>query len=264
MIQGLNSAPFGQNGCHFADKIFKRIFLNENILISNKISLKYVPWVLIDNMSALVQIMAWHHGDDKPLSEPMLTHFTWGKWVKQSDQCYIDLSLHWYMILFYLLLKDFTKFTLLSPLLQQLKCPDNFMQSKSDFEVGIPEHDPRPLMSLTWLLNRSHLGGGPLKVANSMPVHDASIFFVSLSLCILGHINACGAVLRYTWNYTVGSVMVVTAHYGMFMWVFNPLHAKFFRGNKNIYLHFMSFLHIDMMQVVEILPQVRPGRTYST
>ena len=29
----------------------------------------------------------------------------------------------------------------------------------------------------------------------------------------------------------------------------NPLHAKFFRGNKNIYLHFMSFLHIDMTQL---------------
>ena len=44
----------------------------------------------------------------------------------------------------------------------------------------------------------------------------------------------------------------------------NPLHAKFFRRNKNIYLHFMSFLHIDMTQVVEILPQVRQGPTYST
>ena len=32
----------------------------------------------------------------------------------------------------------------------------------------------------------------------------------------------------------------------------NPLHAKFFRGNKNIYLHFMSFFHIDMSQEVEI------------
>ena len=34
----------------------------------------------------------------------------------------------------------------------------------------------------------------------------------------------------------------------------NPLRAKFFRGNINIYLHFVSFLHIDTMQVVEILP----------
>ena len=44
----------------------------------------------------------------------------------------------------------------------------------------------------------------------------------------------------------------------------NPLSAKFFRGNINIYLHFVSFLHIDTMQVVEILPQIRPEPTYST
>ena len=44
----------------------------------------------------------------------------------------------------------------------------------------------------------------------------------------------------------------------------NALHAKFFRGNINIYLHFVSFLHIDTMQVVEILPQIRQRPTYST
>ena len=44
----------------------------------------------------------------------------------------------------------------------------------------------------------------------------------------------------------------------------NPLRAKFFRGNINIYLHFVSFLDIDMTQVVEILPQIRQERTYST
>ena len=45
----------------------------------------------------------------------------------------------------------------------------------------------------------------------------------------------------------------------------NPLYAHFFGGNKNhICLHFISFLHIDMTQVVEILPQVGQDRTYST
>ena len=29
------------------------------------------------------------------------------------------------------------------------------------------------------------------------------------------------------------------------------------RGNKNIYLHLISFLHIGMTQVVENVPQVR-------
>ena len=43
----------------------------------------------------------------------------------------------------------------------------------------------------------------------------------------------------------------------------NPLPAKFFKGKKNLYLHFMSFLHTDMTQVVEILPQVRQDITYS-
>ena len=44
----------------------------------------------------------------------------------------------------------------------------------------------------------------------------------------------------------------------------NPLRAKFFCGNINIYLHFMSLLHIDLAQVLKFLPQVRPGLIYST
>ena len=61
-----------QNGRHFADDTFKPIFLNENIRISIKISLKFVPKVPINNNSALVQIMAWRRPGDKLLSEPMM------------------------------------------------------------------------------------------------------------------------------------------------------------------------------------------------
>ena len=61
-----------QNDPLFADGIFKRIFLNENICILVKISLNFVPKGPIDNMSALVQIMAWIWTCDKPLSEPMM------------------------------------------------------------------------------------------------------------------------------------------------------------------------------------------------
>ena len=64
-----------QNGGHFADDTFKCIFLNENIWISNKISMKYVPMGVTDNMLALVQIMAWRRPGAKLLSEPMLTQF---------------------------------------------------------------------------------------------------------------------------------------------------------------------------------------------
>ena len=44
----------------------------------------------------------------------------------------------------------------------------------------------------------------------------------------------------------------------------NPLRAKFFRGNINIYLHFMSFLHTNKTQVVEVPPWVRQWPAYST
>ena len=58
------------NGHHFADDIFKCIFLNENVWNQIKISLKFVPKGPINNVPAMVQIMAWRRPGDKPLSEP--------------------------------------------------------------------------------------------------------------------------------------------------------------------------------------------------
>ena len=71
-----NSSPPEQNGRHFTDDIFKGIFLNQNVRISVKISLKFAPKASIDNKSALFQVMAWRQTGDKPLPEPMLTQFT--------------------------------------------------------------------------------------------------------------------------------------------------------------------------------------------
>ena len=71
----LNPLRPRQNGRHAADDIFKCIFLYENIWIPTKISLNYVPYGLIDNMAALVQIMAWRRPGDKPLSETMMGKF---------------------------------------------------------------------------------------------------------------------------------------------------------------------------------------------
>ena len=61
-----------QNDHHIPDDIFKHIFLNENVWISIKISLKFVPKGPINNIPALVQIMAWCWLGDKPSSEPMV------------------------------------------------------------------------------------------------------------------------------------------------------------------------------------------------
>ena len=62
--------------------------LNENVRISIKISLKFISFGPINNIPALVQIMAWRRPDDKPLSEPMMvrlpTHIciTRPQWIK--------------------------------------------------------------------------------------------------------------------------------------------------------------------------------------
>ena len=61
-----------QNGSCIVDDLFKCISWNENVSMANKISLKFVPKDLIDNIPALVQIMAWHRPDNNPLSEPMM------------------------------------------------------------------------------------------------------------------------------------------------------------------------------------------------
>ena len=48
-----------QNGRYFADGIFKRNFMNENVWIAIKMSLNFVPLGLINIVSALVLIIAW-------------------------------------------------------------------------------------------------------------------------------------------------------------------------------------------------------------
>ena len=88
MLRSFNTLRPRQNGRHFPDDIFKWIFLNENIWISIKISLKFVSKGPINNIPALGQIMAWRRSGDKPLSEPMIvslpTHIcvTRLHWVK--------------------------------------------------------------------------------------------------------------------------------------------------------------------------------------
>ena len=85
-----------QNGRHFPNGIFKCISLNENVGISHNISLKFVPKIRINNVLALVQIMAWRRPGDKPLSEPMMVsllmhiRFTRPQWVNPSSVQYIQ------------------------------------------------------------------------------------------------------------------------------------------------------------------------------
>ena len=72
-------------------------FFNDKVKILIKISLKFVPKGPINNIPALIQIMAWRWPGDKPLSAPMmvslLTHIcvTRPQWVKgKSPYWYRD------------------------------------------------------------------------------------------------------------------------------------------------------------------------------
>ena len=92
-----------QNGRHLPYDIFKCIFFNENTWISITFSLKFVPKGPINNIPALVQIMAWRRSGDKPLSEPMMvsltTHIcvTQPQWVKKNRPiCIITNYFHWW------------------------------------------------------------------------------------------------------------------------------------------------------------------------
>ena len=88
IFKHFNTLGLGQKWPPFSKDIFKCISLNENIWISIEISLKLVPRGPVNNIPALVQIMAWRRPGDKPLSEPMMfnllihTCITRPQWVK--------------------------------------------------------------------------------------------------------------------------------------------------------------------------------------
>ena len=84
-VSFLNTLRARQNGRHFADDMFKCIFLNENVWILIEISLKFVPRGSINNNQTLFQILAWRHPGDKPLSEPMMVSSLTHKWVTQPQ-----------------------------------------------------------------------------------------------------------------------------------------------------------------------------------
>ena len=100
----INTLRPRQSCRHFADDIFKCIFLNENVSISLQFSPTFVPKVWINNIPALVQIMAWCQPGDKPLSVPimvnLLTHICitrpqWVNWSYLDQQFWCECSPCW-------------------------------------------------------------------------------------------------------------------------------------------------------------------------
>ena len=60
---------------NFLTTISNAFFLNGNVWISIKISLKFIPEGPTNTISALAHIMAWRPTGEKPLSEPVMAYF---------------------------------------------------------------------------------------------------------------------------------------------------------------------------------------------
>ena len=88
-----------QNGRPFADDIFKCIFLNENVYISIKTSLKFVPRGPNDNIPGLVQIMAWRRPGNKPLSEPRM--FSLLRYICVTQPQRVKVSIPWLLMIWW-------------------------------------------------------------------------------------------------------------------------------------------------------------------
>ena len=84
----LNTLGPWKNGPHFTDDTFKCIFWNENVGISIKISLKFVPKGPINNIPALFQVMAWCQPLPEPMKVTLMTHIyvTWPQWINEYSQ----------------------------------------------------------------------------------------------------------------------------------------------------------------------------------
>ena len=91
-----DTSPPSQNGRHFADDIFKCIFMNEKFRVLIQISLKFIPRGLIENKAALVQVMACRRTGDKPLSEPMMARIPTHICITQPQWFNTKMGHHWF------------------------------------------------------------------------------------------------------------------------------------------------------------------------
>ena len=92
----LNTLMLNHNGRHSIDDIFKLIFLNENVWIIIKISLKFVPNCPINSIPPLVHLIACRCPGDKPLSQSMMVVY-WCKYQHNMLVIYIPsrVCLRW-------------------------------------------------------------------------------------------------------------------------------------------------------------------------
>ena len=96
----LNTLRPRQDDRHSA-KIFRCLFLKENIPISIDISVNFAPKCQMNNIPTRVQIMAWRLPGDKPLSETMMVILLTHKCVTQPQWVEHTIALFWIAVVKY-------------------------------------------------------------------------------------------------------------------------------------------------------------------
>ena len=110
----------------------------------------------------------------------------------------------------------------------------------------------RRIITVEYARTRLHWGTKMYHVAGIYPMN---LFFMLIELFACFQIQNLGMNRK---NYHYLLCTMVSIKYLLRLYVRN-----FSEGSWNIYLHFMSFFHIGMTQVVEIFPQIRQGPTHS-
>ena len=122
-------------------------------------------------------------------------------------------------------------------------------------------YDKRKIVKYVCLSNNDTRPLSTLLTVSGGNGHDKVGITTALGFQWIEQMNSTGdpnIIIKYTHTKTLHNTPYV--FYDIYL---NPSRAKFFRGNKNIYEHFMSFLHIDMTRAVEIVPRVIQELAYS-
>ena len=242
----------------------------KNFWISNKTSLKYVPSGRIDELSALIQIMAWHQTGNKPLSDPMMTQFTDAYMHHLASMC-------WVMSLQFIWRSSTHRWNLwVSDI--QMGCRDLTTWQGTRIVVlvmGARQHAPfyYQIISLApgkfeW--NFRYVIFKQISVIDGWGIScEIALIWMSLDFTddqsTLVQVRAwCRqATSHYLSQCWPRSLMPFDVNRAQWVIYINPWNAELFRGNKKK-LQFLSFVDVEMTKVVAILPHGSQGWVHLT
>ena len=198
-----------QNPSHFADGIFRCIFLNEDVWILLKFSLKFVLKVQINNIPALVQIMASYQLGDKPLCEPMMVSLlmnicvTQPQWVNE-----IYCVVHTWIPYFCDKLLFGNTFQNLQEIISNLFINETLPYAYFSCIIILDElFQVHHACSISHALYHLYLGWGSLSLCSLISLWDTFCSCKNIYLSyLLNHISFCEVSPQLMWDLTFTSL----------------------------------------------------------